>query len=202
MYPRDGRGVGLFPTNGGQTCVGVAWRHNEADDYRHNLEDNFLKTLELVPGLAERVRAGERTEPFVGTPGIPNLYRKPFGPGWALVGDAGYIKDPITAQGITDAFRDAELLAQAVDKWLSGLRPLEDALEGYELRRNEASTAMYEFTCGLATLDPPPAELAGLLRALVSNQAETDRFLGVIAGTVAVPDFFSTESVERIMAAA
>ena len=77
------------------------------------------------PALAERVRAGRRAERFLGTGDLPNFFRRPYGPGWALVGDAGYHKDPIMAQGITDAFRDAELLAEAIDAGLAGRRPLE-----------------------------------------------------------------------------
>ena len=53
---------------------------------------------------------------------MPNYFRKPYGPGWALVGDAGYNKDFITAQGIIDAFLDAELCAAALDESLSGAR--------------------------------------------------------------------------------
>ena len=81
-----------------------------------------MRVLELVPPLAERVRIGSREERFYGTGDVPNFFRKPYGPGWALVGDAGCHKDPFTALGICDAFRDAELLANAVDEGLLGKR--------------------------------------------------------------------------------
>ena len=71
--------------------------------------------FDLAPEFAERVRGAKREAPFAGAP-VANFFRKPYGPGWALVGDAGYNKDPITAQGITDAFRDAELCATALDQ--------------------------------------------------------------------------------------
>ena len=72
---------------------------------------------------------------------LPNFFRKPYGPGWALVGDAGYQKDPITAQGIQDAFRDAELCAGALDEALSGARPFDEAMADYQRARDDAGAA-------------------------------------------------------------
>jgi flavin-dependent dehydrogenase len=89
-----------------------------------------MRSLELAPGLAERIRGGTRSEPFRGTKQLPNHYRRAYGDGWALVGDAGYHKDPILALGIGDAFRDAELLARAVHGGLAGCVSLADALAG------------------------------------------------------------------------
>jgi flavin-dependent dehydrogenase len=77
---------------------------------------------------------------------LPGYFRTPRGPGWALVGDAGYHRDPLTAQGISDAFRDAQFLAEAIDAGLAGRQPLAEALAGYQGRRDEAATAMYELT--------------------------------------------------------
>jgi flavin-dependent dehydrogenase len=202
FYPREHRGFGTLPTHQGLTCIIVGWPHDEFHAYRADVEGNFLKTLELAPAFAERVRQGRREERFTGTAELFNFFRRPHGPGWALVGDAGYHKDPITAQGISDAFRDAELVAEAVDTSLSGRRPVEEAMAEYEQRRNAAALPVYEFTCQLATLEPPPPEMQQLFAALRGNQADTDRFLGLIAGTTPVPDFFAPENVGRIMGAA
>jgi flavin-dependent dehydrogenase len=202
FYPREHRGFGVLPTHDGLACIIVGWPHEEFHAYRANIEGNYLKTLELAPTLAERVRQGKREERFSGTADMRNFYRTPYGPGWALVGDAGYHKDPITAQGISDAFRDAELLAAAIDAGFTGRRPLEDALAEYEQQRNAASQALYEFTCQLATLEPPPPEQQRLFAALRYNQEQTDRFFGVMAGTVPVTEFFAPEHVERIIGAA
>ena len=87
--------------------------------------------FDLVPEFAERVRAAKRVAPFAGTP-VANFFRQPYGPGWALVGDAGYNKDPITAQGISDAFRAAELCATAVEQAFGGARPFDDAMREYQ----------------------------------------------------------------------
>jgi 2-polyprenyl-6-methoxyphenol hydroxylase-like FAD-dependent oxidoreductase len=201
FYPREHRGFGVLPTHHELTCIIVGWPHDEFHAYRADIEGNFLKTLELAPAFAERVRAGRREERFSGTADLPNFYRKPYGPGWALVGDAGYHKDPITAQGITDAFRDAELVAEAVDAGLSGKRPVAEAMAGYEQRRNEASMPLYEFTCQLAALEPPPPEMQQLFAALRYDREQTNRFFGVMAGTVPVAEFFAPENLRQIMEA-
>ncbi len=203
FYPRPGAAPGLIPTNDGLTCVVVGWKAERFHEFRRDVEGNFLGTIaEHAPALRERIAAGRRETRFVGTADLPNFYRKPYGPGWALVGDAGFHKDPITAQGITDAFRDAELLAEAIDDGLGGRRDLEEALAGYEAARNEASLPMYELTCELATLDPPPPHMQQLLGALRTNQEQVNRFFGVIAGTVPVQEFFAPENLGRIMSAA
>lgn len=199
FYPREHRGFGTLPTHDGLTAIIVGWPRDEFHAFRADIEGNFLKTLELAPALAERVREGRREERFTGTAELHNFFRTPFGPGWALVGDAGYHKDSITAQGISDAFRDADLVADAVDAGLSGARPLDEAMAAYERARNEASLPMYEFTCQLAMLEPPPPEMQRLFAALRGNQAETDRFMGLIAGTTSIPEFFAPENLGRIV---
>lgn len=158
-----------------------------------------MKTLELAPEFAERVRRGRREERFYGTADVPHYLRRSYGPGWALVGDAGYHKDPITAQGISDAFHAAELLSEAVDDGLSGRRPLDTALADYRQRRDEAVRPMYDYTCELAALAPPSPELQRMFGALRENQRGAERFLGTIAGTVAAPDFYSAETQRQIV---
>jgi flavin-dependent dehydrogenase len=202
LYPRPDRMVIAAPTNDGQTLVISYWPHAAFHEVRADVEGHFWQALDLVPGLAERVRQGQRTESFRGTADLQNFFRKPYGPGWALVGDAGYHKDPITAQGIADAFRDAELLAEAIDAGLSGRRTLEDALAAYERHRNEAVLPLYEMTCQLATLAPPTPEQQQLFAALRGNPEQTDRFIGTIVGTVPIPEFFAPENLGRIVGAA
>ena len=82
-----------FPTNDELTLLVVGWPNAESTAYKSDVEANYLKTLELAPEFAERVRGAHREERFAGG-AVPNFFRKPYGPGWALVGDAGYTKDP------------------------------------------------------------------------------------------------------------
>ena len=171
----------------------------EFSTFRADIEGHYFKTLALAPRLLERVRSGKREDRFVGTRNTENFFRRPYGAGWALVGDAGYHKDPATAQGIADSFRDAELLSDAIDDGFSGRIPLDDALRTYEEKRNSAVMPMYDFTTRFANLAEPPApDTQRLLRALRGNQAETNRFLGAWAGTVSIPEFFAPENLQRI----
>jgi 2-polyprenyl-6-methoxyphenol hydroxylase-like FAD-dependent oxidoreductase len=135
------------------------------------------------------MRGGRQETRFIGA-SIPNCFRTPAGPGWALVGDAGYLKDPATAQGITDALVHAEWLADAVDDGLAGRRPMRDALAEFGRRRDQEMLPMYEFTCALAPFAPPSPELAQLLGSLVGDPVRTEQFFGVFAGTTPVNDFF------------
>jgi 2-polyprenyl-6-methoxyphenol hydroxylase-like FAD-dependent oxidoreductase len=166
---------------------------------RSNIEGHYMKSLaRFAPSLAGRVRDAHRVERFYGMSNLPNFFRKPFGPGWALVGDAGYHKDPITAQGMTDAFHSAHLLAHALDEGLGGARPLHQSLAHYQRQRDEAALPMYELTCQLAMLAPPSLEMQQLFAALRWTKLETDRFFGTIAGTIPITRFFSPRNIRRI----
>jgi flavin-dependent dehydrogenase len=99
------------------------WPYCEFEANKKDIEGHFRRLIEIAPEFAERVRGATREARFAGVP-LPNFFRKPYGPGWALVGDAGYLKDSITAQGISDAFRDAERCAQALDEFFLGHAPL------------------------------------------------------------------------------
>ena len=160
------------------------WPNAEFARVRGDLERAFTAALDLAPGLAERLRGGERSDRFRGTVRLPNFFRQAAGPGWALVGDAGHHKDPILALGITDAFRDAELLAAPPTPGSSGREPLGSALAGHGRRRDELAAAGYASTLQFAALQPPGPELQARFAALRHDQEATDRFFGTIAGTV------------------
>jgi 2-polyprenyl-6-methoxyphenol hydroxylase-like FAD-dependent oxidoreductase len=200
VYVRPHRGFAAAPTNDGLTMVVVGWAIAEHEENKKDYEGNFLKTLELVPAFADRVRGAKREERLFGAV-TPNYFRKPYGPGWALVGDAGYQKDPITAQGITDAFRDAERCANALDQNVSGSRTFEEAMADYQRTRDEHALPMYDFTTQLATLAPPPPETQQLFGAIHGDQKAMDGFAQMNAGTISPAQFFSPENVGAIMAA-
>jgi 2-polyprenyl-6-methoxyphenol hydroxylase-like FAD-dependent oxidoreductase len=200
-YDRPDRAFAAWPTNDDLTLVIAGWPYREFEANKKDLEGNYLRTLELAPLFAERIRTATREARLVGT-AVPNFFRKPHGPGWVLVGDAGYNKDFITAQGIQDAFRDAELCTAALHDVLSGTRPAEAAMGEYQSARDEQVVAMYEFTLEFAALEPPPPDLQRLLAAVHGNQAAMDQFARVNAGVESPADFFAPENVERILAAA
>jgi 2-polyprenyl-6-methoxyphenol hydroxylase-like FAD-dependent oxidoreductase len=198
LYGRPGCAVGAWPTNGGLVMTYLAWPSARFDEFRADPEGNFLRTLDAV-GLGERIRAGRRAERFRGTPDLPSYFRKPYGPGWALVGDAGLLLDPITGQGISDAFRDAELLADAVVTGLSGDRSLAKTLAGYQRARDRAARPMSDFTARLAALNPPRPEEMALFDALSHSQPDADRFVAMLAGVVPVREFMSPRNVVSLV---
>jgi 2-polyprenyl-6-methoxyphenol hydroxylase-like FAD-dependent oxidoreductase len=201
VYDRPGRGFAAAPTNDGLTLVVGGWPVGEFEANKKDVEGNYLKMFDAAPAFAERIRGAKREAPFAGTM-VENFFRKPFGPGWALVGDAGYNKDFITAQGISDAFRDAGLLAKALAESLAGARSFEDTMGEYQSTRDEHVVPMYEFTCQIATMEPPPPEMQKLFGAIHGNQEAMDGFARVNAGVTSPAEYFSEENVARIFAAA
>jgi 2-polyprenyl-6-methoxyphenol hydroxylase-like FAD-dependent oxidoreductase len=202
LYVRDHCAFGGAPTNDGLHLVMVNWPTRDFPEVRADVEGHVWRALEKSPDFLARVREGNRDERWYGTAGVPGYLRKPYGRGWVLVGDASYNRDPITAQGISDAFIDAAMLAEAVSTWLSGTATFEELMEAHEAARNERVRPMYEFTSQLATLEPPPPEMQALFAALRSNQHATNAFLSAITGAIPLPDFMSDENLGRIMAAA
>jgi len=198
-YPRQGLSIVVFPTNDGLTCISTSCPHAALRQFRTDIEGHFWQQLERVPTFAERVRAGMREERFRGTGDLPHFFRKPYGPGWALVGDAGYHKDPLGGEGITDAFRDAELLAEAIDAGFSGRRSLEVALADYEQQRNEAAMPVSELVRQFASLTLPPPEQLQFFAVLRENPTETSRLFGTVAQVVSVSEFFAPENMRRII---
>ncbi len=152
---RPGSSAGLIPTGDDQTCVFVGVPPDRfTADVRRDLGASLTQILAATsPAVAERVAQGERVGPVRGFAGMLGWLRRPWGPGWALVGDAGYFKDPTTAHGITDALRDAALLAAALDQVLVGAAAPTVALGEYERIRDELSLPFFELTDAIASFD-------------------------------------------------
>jgi flavin-dependent dehydrogenase len=195
---QDGRMTLLLPTNDSLALVWAAERADRFHEFRADIEGNMLRVLDAT-GQGARVRAGKREERFVGTAGAPTFFRQSHGDGWALVGDAAYHKDPITAQGIADAFRYAELLADAIHAGLSGEHPLADALAAYQRRRDELSMPFSEWTYRLSALKASSSAVKGVLRALADRPEDVRRFMGLNACTVSPTEFFTKANVMRLL---
>ncbi len=159
-----------------------------------------MAAIDAAPSLAERVRNGRREERYFGTADVPNFFRKPYGPGWALVGDAGCHKDPYLALGISDAFRDAELLVDALDDGLTGRCDLQTALAGYEQRRNEASIADYRENLSAARFIRPAADVYRLRAAIRGNQQAINQFLLAREGMIPRAAFFNSPNLANLLA--
>jgi len=202
LYVRDHIAFGGAPTHDGLHLLMVNWPAKDFTTVRGDVEGHVWRALETAPDFLARVREGRREEKWYGTAGVPGYFRKPYGKGWALVGDASYNRDPITAQGISDAFIDAETLVETLSEGLSGNGGFDEPLAAHESARNERVRPMYEFTTHLAALEAPPPEMRALFGALRGNQDATNAFLSAITGAIPLPDFMSKENIGRIMAAA
>jgi 2-polyprenyl-6-methoxyphenol hydroxylase-like FAD-dependent oxidoreductase len=170
--------TGVFPTHHGQACIWVCTPTEDAHRARRaaaSREEAFVRTLERsAPELSARLRTGERTSPVTGMLRAPNHLRRASGPGWALVGDAGYHRDPVTGHGLSDAYRDAELLATAIGHALRGELDEGAALAGYQRQRDRALRHVFELTVALARYPQVPEFVAlqkKLARALDAEAA-------------------------------
>jgi 2-polyprenyl-6-methoxyphenol hydroxylase-like FAD-dependent oxidoreductase len=198
MWSREGVAIGAWPTNDHLTMVVVALPLGRFEPFRADVEGTVHAVLAGAGELGERVLAGRRVERFRSSPDLPNRIRVPFGPGWALAGDAGLVMDPITGQGIGHAFRDAELIADAVDAWTSG-RPFDEAFEAYRAARDAETRPMFNFTQEVAALMPPTPEFRLLLDAIAGRQDEVDRFLGLVTGSTPIPAYFAPANLRRLI---
>jgi flavin-dependent dehydrogenase len=200
-FIRGDRGFAAWPTNDDLTLLIMGWPISQFEENRRDIEGTFMRGLELAPEFAERVKNAKREHRFVGAK-VSNYFRKPFGAGWALVGDAAYNKDFITAQGISDAFRDAQLCADALHEWFSGGRDFDTVMGEYQKTRDEQVLPTFEFTLQIASFEPPPPEQQQLMAAMVGNQEAMDGFVRTFAGATSPAEFFSEQNVQRIFAAA
>jgi flavin-dependent dehydrogenase len=200
LYDRGRRGFGTISTADGLTVVAVAWPMDEFAPNKRDVLGNYLKAFESDPMLADLVFAGRRESRVFGQT-MPNVYRRSYGPGWALVGDAGYVKDATTAQGMTDAFLDAESLAAALDDYLRGRRSYDEALRDHQQARDSRTRPMFDFTLQFAAFEPPSDEDAALFAAIAADPAASDDFASVMAGTMAVERFFDPANLDRLLGA-
>ena len=161
-----GLAAGAIPTNDHQVCVFVSVPASEFT--RHAAGRSYEAFGELLsqaaPALAAQVATAGQAR-LAGFAGHAGFFRRSWGPGWALVGDAGYFKDPLTAHGITDALRDAESLAAAIDEG-SDL-----ALAHYQAQRDEASLELFETTDAIASFSWTLEDLRVLHESLARSMA-------------------------------
>jgi 2-polyprenyl-6-methoxyphenol hydroxylase-like FAD-dependent oxidoreductase len=169
----DGLAAGVIPTNDGQACVFVSMPPSRLlENKSAGLERVFLDVLRSVsPDLFLRAASAELPS-LRGFAGAPSMLRESAGPGWALVGDAGYFKDPLTAHGMTDALRDAELLARAIVAGREGSGTMDDALLAYEETRDRLSQGLLDVTSRIASLEWDLEEVKQLHRTLSREMKE------------------------------
>jgi 2-polyprenyl-6-methoxyphenol hydroxylase-like FAD-dependent oxidoreductase len=199
IYLRDFEGVYAFPSSGG-TVVGANWAIERFRALRRDIEPSYFALLRRVaPQLAEYVTQASRADERLYLGATRNFFRTTQGPGWVLLGDAHYKKDPCTAQGITDAFCDAERLANAIDDGFAGRSPLAETLSEYARQSVAWALPFYDLTCQLATFAPPLPDMLALYTAMQGNQEAIDGFIGLITEATSPTDFFAPEHVQRLL---
>jgi len=172
---RPGLGAGVISTNADTFCVFAAMPQDrfitEARGDAAGTMADVLRTLD--PHLWRALSTATTVGPIRSWPGVPGQFRKPHGPGWALVGDAGYFKDPFAAHGISDAFRDAELLTDAT---ISG------DFARYERVRDELSMPLFGVLEQIASYDWDLDSLPGLHLQLSQAMRDEETAVRVLAG--------------------
>jgi 2-polyprenyl-6-methoxyphenol hydroxylase-like FAD-dependent oxidoreductase len=187
-----GQGVsaGIIPTDDQLTTVFVGSAGSRFDEMRQDPAATVDRILRAVsPAVADEAAAATRVAPIRGFPGTPAWLRHPHGPGWALVGDAGSFKDPISSHGITDAFKDAELLVDALDQALTGARAEADALAEYARLRDEMTLPLLRAVEPIASHALPVTDLVEHHLAL--SQAMQDE-------TTVLRERFARADTERV----
>jgi len=151
-----------FPTNDNKVCAGLEAPLENWDELRKD-PDTYVRGAfaKLAPTITERLKVSTGQERWLGMTGRRSFFRKPYGPGWALVGDAGFLKDPILGTGVDDAMRDAETLANAIDEGLCGRKPMEEALAAYQQKRDTDMKPLYDLICDLAKMEEVGPEMLG-----------------------------------------
>ena len=170
-----GAAAGLIPTSDGLTCVFVATTPAGLGELRHRegSQGAFDRVFAMAaPGLVGRLRAARRVGRLHGWAGVPGHVRRAWGPGWALVGDAGYFRDPITTHGMTDAMRDAELLADALAEAAGGTVSERVALGGYQQHRDSLSDQLFTVSNRIAAFDWDLPRVRRLLREVSSAMSD------------------------------
>lgn len=145
----------VFPTNDGLTVVIALWPVERFSELRRDAERHYTAAVETAPLLSDRIRSGKREERIFGTGELDNFLRRPVGPGWALVGDAGYHKDPTPADGISDAFTAADTLSEAVDSILAERSPEDESLASYQRQRDETALPHFRLCMSISSFETP-----------------------------------------------
>jgi flavin-dependent dehydrogenase len=199
FYVRQGSDILVFPTHDGLTCIWAGRARGAWEGYRADVEGSYRDVLALAPGLAERVGKATRATPFRGSSKLPNFYRRSIGPGWALVGDAAYHRDPLTGMGIGDAFLGADLLATAImDGRADGDARLDERLADYQAEFRRRTQPIFDYTVRAAGLADPSSALA-LYAKIAASAEDTTRFMDVLAGTLPFKDVFNPANLSRLM---
>jgi 2-polyprenyl-6-methoxyphenol hydroxylase-like FAD-dependent oxidoreductase len=199
FYLREGRDILVFPTHEGLTCIWAGRSRKDWDIYRADVEGSYLDIIATAPGLADRLARAQRVTMFKGTSKLPNFYRRSFGPGWALVGDAAYHRDPLAGMGIGDAFLGAQLMSDALIEGLGGAPDaLDAALSAYQTAFRDRTMPVFDYTVRAAGLKEPASAMP-IYAKIAQSAEETVRFMDILAGNIPAKTVFNPENIARLL---
>jgi 2-polyprenyl-6-methoxyphenol hydroxylase-like FAD-dependent oxidoreductase len=190
-----------WPTHDGLSIVGVAWPTGSFAVRRGTDADTAVREAfdDAAPGYAPLLRTARRAgEWMLGS--VPNFRRDLQGPGWVLAGDAGYTRDPITAAGITEGLRAAEVLTKCLEASFRGDIALAAALHRYERVRSAETAAYYAYTCDYAEINDFTRRERQFIGALSLSDAHARGLVGVFARTVPAERYYSRASLHPLFA--
>ncbi|GAA5105604.1 NAD(P)/FAD-dependent oxidoreductase [Nocardia iowensis] len=202
-FGSDPQVFGSWPTNDGRVLVAVMRLLDRYSEFRADVAGNFQQVVDQVlPEYGAQLRDAERAEPFRTLRYPDNYYRRSAGPGWALVGDAGYHKDPVTGWGISDALVYGELLADKLHAGLSGAQPIDKAVREYERLRDERTTDTFDFTCTRAEMKPPSPLEQAVVEAAGGSELGRNRYFTMVGGGMKSSEFFARDNLQALYEAA
>ena len=157
----------VFPTDANLTLVAVSVPISEFASFKKEPLKRLRDHLESLPLLAPRLRKAEIAAGVKGSGNIPCYQRIPYGPGWALVGDAGQVMDPWSGMGIDHATTHASFLAEDLHRFLCDDASWEEAMVDYHTRARKWSEKTYRRTSTYA------ADLRPMTRAALQRRGLT-----------------------------
>ena len=190
IFVGGGQAVLAYPTHDGAHLVLVGWPHARFAEVKQDIERHFHAAVaKSAPAVAGHLTAAARTGRITGSGDLATYVRQSSGPGWVLVGDAATAKDPVTAQGIGDAFAQAQSLADRLPAALAaGPRAVDAATAAHAADRDRDGGAAFETTLMFA-MGGSSAALLPVLRAIESRPDLISMFYGVYAGQVTMEEF-------------
>ncbi|MET7296749.1 NAD(P)/FAD-dependent oxidoreductase [Streptomyces griseoloalbus] len=198
FYERPGNWISVIPTNDARTVVSTYFPQASFSTVRKDPMTWFEAGVRhTAPGLHERMAQARQVERLRGTGEQRNFRRRPFGPGWCLVGDAGCHKDTITARGITDAFIQADLLVNSAGRFLQEATLLDSALANFAKKRDQVLAGPYRTALEVARLEIPASRTA-MLKIISESPCFTESYLAVLAGIKPLSTLLTPELLEQL----
>jgi 2-polyprenyl-6-methoxyphenol hydroxylase-like FAD-dependent oxidoreductase len=185
------------PTDSGLYMAAVCPALGAKDTFLADREGGFMAGLDSWPELADLLSGANRIGPIRVMTNWHGYFREAAGPGWALLGDAGHFKDPSPAQGIADALRQAEHLANAVEAGLSEAADIDDELRRWWRRRDEDGYEMHWFATDMGAAGSSPPLAGQFTRDIAGDEEATEKLLRVLNHDIPPSQLFTPRRLAR-----